>query len=752
MIDLESLNAPQREAVLHGDGPLLVLAGAGSGKTRVLTFRIGHLLESRDVDPANILAVTFTNKAAREMRERLATQIGAGHEALTAGTFHSTCARWLRRYAPRLGLPSGFAIYDDSDQLSVCRRALADCNIEEDLLTPQALRSHLDRARNDLRDPSRAPVTAEPERAAAISSAAERYELLLEQAGAVDFGGLIASMVRLLRDDTDVRDQFRSRYRHVLVDEYQDVNHAQYLLVDLIAGRNGNLCVVGDDDQSIYGFRGASVRAILEFGRDHPDAHVIRLEQNYRSKKNILAAANAVIEQNLGRHGKTLWTSNDAGEQVTVAGFPDDRSEARWVATELSRELKRGRSASGLAVFYRTNAQSRTMEEELVRLGLRYVVVGGIRFYDRREVKDILAYLRLLLNPADDVSFTRIVNVPTRGIGATTVTALSEAARRIGRPISAVLDRLAEDPSAVSLSVGARTRVLGFRDLLESLRATVASSTLAGLVERVIEETGLGARLRADSTHEAQARAENLAEMVAAASELDLVLGAPDGTSVLEAFLERAALVTSLDESEENAGAAAISLMTIHNSKGLEFPVVHIVGLEEGIFPHARALGDGTVEEERRLCYVGMTRARERLLLSYARTRALFGSVQSYQPSRFLREIPKELVKRLGNDPAGEARRAGHTVLAGTLDRFMAAKAPVAPSPSDIHIDYSVNQEPMSAGTLRIGTRVRHPRFGVGVLRRREGEDDKTKLWVQFERFGLKTLVARLAPLVVEEG
>ncbi len=755
MIDLESLNPPQREAVLHGDGPLLVLAGAGSGKTRVLTYRIADLVQSRGVDPASILAVTFTNPAAREMRERISHLVGSEHDRLTAGTFHSTCARWLRSYAPRLGLPSGFAIYDDSDQLSVCTRALSDCDIDEELLAPRALRTHLDRARNDLRDPTRAPATAEPERAAAISQAAERYEFLLEKAGALDFGGLIAAMVRLLRDDADLRERFRARYRHILVDEYQDVNHAQYLLVDHIAGRNGNLCVVGDDDQSIYGFRGASVRAILEFERDHANAHVVRLEENYRSKGNILAAANAVIERNLGRHGKKLWTRNDPGEKVTVAGFPDDRSEARWVAGELLREIGRGRPPAGLAVFYRTNAQSRAIEEELVRLGVRYVVVGGIRFYDRKEVKDVLAYLRVLLNPADDVSLMRIVNVPTRGIGATTVATLVETAGRSGRSISALLDELVANPGAVVLATGARARVLAFRDLLHRIRATLATSTLGEIVECVVSESGLGSRLQAEATQEAQTRAENLDELIAAARELDASLGAPDGVTALATFLERAALVTSLDEAD--GVGTSVSLMTVHNSKGLEFPVVHLVGLEEGIFPHSRALDDGSVEEERRLCYVGMTRARERLVLSCARTRAMFGALKPYPPSRFLTEIPDEFVSRHGADPAARARRAGHGELANTLDRFLSpARTAAVPAPdaklanTDVRVDYSMSQEPVSAGSLRVGTPVLHPRFGRGVIRRREGDGESTKLMVQFERFGLKTLLARLAPLVIE--
>src|SRR5690554_2155415 len=443
-MDLTTLNPQQREAVLHEGGPLLVLAGAGSGKTRVLTHRVAYLIAERGVAPEQILAVTFTNKAAREMRERLEKLVGDDVRGLTVGTFHAVCARWLRREAPKLGLPSGFAIYDEADQLALCRRALAEAEISEHVLTPAALRSYIERRRNAGEPLDRQDGFEGPQRTEALLRAAMRYEALLARAGALDFGSLITAMVRLLTENEAARKAYRARYQHVLVDEYQDINPAQYLLIRHIA-RARNLAVVGDDDQSIYGFRGATVRAILDFERDYPDAHVVRLEQNYRSTGNILAAASAVIRRNSDRHGKTLWTDNGPGEKVVVATLPDDRAEARWVAADIERALASGRDPADIAVFYRTNAQSRVVEEELLLRGLRYILIGGTRFYDRKEVKDVLAYLRLLVNPADDVSLARVINVPTRGIGAATLAVLVDTAQRRGVSLAHVLDGLAND-------------------------------------------------------------------------------------------------------------------------------------------------------------------------------------------------------------------------------------------------------------------------------------------------------------------
>ncbi len=758
MLDLDSLNPQQSEAVQHPSGPLLVLAGAGSGKTRVLTYRIAHLIEKHEVSPREILAVTFTNKAAREMRERLVNLVGDQISDLTVGTFHSTCARWLRRYAPKLGLPSSFAIYDDADALSLCKRALEESGVSEEEVPPRLLRSMIDRMKNQALDPSR--LQEGPTWSEGMIQGARRYQQLLDQLGAVDFGSLITGMVKLLTENTDVRQSFQRRYRHVLVDEYQDVNHAQYLLIDKISGANGNLCVVGDDDQSIYGFRGANVRAILEFERDHADAHVVRLEQNYRSTGNILDAAGAVISCNAGRHGKRLWTEDEDGEKIRLGTFPDDRAEARWVATEAGDAVSRGRGAGEIAIFYRTNAQSRVLEEELVRQRIRYVLLGGTRFYDRREVKDILAYLRCLVNPHDDISLLRIINTPTRGIGTTTQQKLLQAARDTGRSIAWVIEQLEADPTLVSLGKASRSRVLEFHALLASLRDRMAAEGLSTLLEGILVESGYSERLQAEGTHEAETRAENLEELVGAAHEAETSVVYPDTTTAIEAFLERAALVTAMDENDDGQGA--VSLMTLHNSKGLEFPLVFLVGMEEGVFPHVRSMDEGTIEEERRLCYVGMTRAREALVLTRARHRILFGTSQNNPPSRFLREIPNELLEPVGlfgdvlDDlepaPVKESLQKG-------IDRLieLGEQSQEDLDPDEPRIDYSVGQEfgeETSATPLRVGTVVNHPKFGAGVVRRKEGSGGATKLTIQFERYGVKKLIARYAPLQImgQEG
>lgn len=759
-IDIAALNPQQAEAVEHGDGPLLVLAGAGSGKTRVLTHRIAWLIAERDVRAHQVLAVTFTNKAAREMRERLESLLGEDVHDLTVGTFHSTCARWLRRHAPKLDLPSSFAIYDDADSLALCKRALEDCEVSEEEVQPRLLRTMLDRMKNHALDPAK--LSAGATWSDAMIRAAHRYEELLQRGGALDFGGLITSMVKLLGENADVREAFKRRYRHVLVDEYQDVNHAQYLLIDHIAGRNGNLCVVGDDDQSIYGFRGANVRAILEFERDHPDAHTVRLEQNYRSKGNILEAAGAVIAQNSGRHGKKLWTADDAGDKIRLGTFPDDRAEARWIASEVANAQARGRAPGEIAVFYRTNAQSRVLEEELVRHGVRYVLVGGTRFYDRKEVKDALAYLRILVNPHDDVSLGRIINVPTRGIGNTTQQKLAAAASRTGGSIASVLGRLETEPDAVPVGPAARKRLLDFHEMITRLRALLAERGLGDVVEMILLESGYAERLRAEGTHEAETRAENLDELVGAAREAELSADFPDTTTAIEAFLERAALVTSLDDTDDERGA--LSLMTLHNSKGLEFPVVFLAGMEERVFPHARSMDEGTIEEERRLCYVGMTRAREELVLTRARHRILFGQSQQNPPSRFLREIPRELLLPTGllgdvlddlDDEAPEEMGGVRGGIRRLMELGEQSREPI--DDSEPRIDYSESQEfddDPGLQTLRVGTVVQHPKFGAGVVRRKDGDGEAAKLTVQFERYGIKKLIARFAPLKIlgQEG
>ena len=522
----------------------------------------------------------------------------------------------------------------------------------------------------------------------------------------------------------------------------------------LIAGARGNLNVVGDDDQSIYAFRGATVRAILDFERDYADAHVIRLEQNYRSTGNILAAASAVIRRNADRHGKTLWTENGPGDKVVVATLPDDRAEARYVASDIERALATDRSPSEIAVFYRTNAQSRLLEEELLFRKIRYILIGGTRFYDRKEVKDVLAYLRLLVNPADDVSLARVINVPTRGIGATSLAALTDAGRRRGLPVATVLDDLQHGRDDTGLATASRGRVLEFWAMIGRLRAAVDSLAMAEVIEAVLLETGLLARLRGEGTQEAEGRADNLEELIAAARELDAMDGAPHGASAVETFLERAALVSDVDEGD--APRSVVSLMTLHNSKGLEFPVVYLVGMEEGVFPHARAIDEGGLEEERRLCYVGMTRARQQLVLTRARHRILFGASQQNPPSRFLREVPSELVRAFGFDAEDEQRRERNRTWVDSSDGDEPRSQPrLLP-----RAGFTVRTRARRSTTARARRPMRIFRCASGPgsdthssgwvsSGRKEGTGAGIKLTVQFERAGIKKLIARFAPLEV---
>jgi len=724
------LNPRQREAVAYGEGPLLVLAGAGSGKTRVITARIAALVEA-DTPPWAILALTFTNKAAAEMRRRLERALGDLAADLWISTFHSAAARILRRHAAALGYKPGFTIYDEQDTARLIKQCMAEENVGEHVITPSALGWSIDRAKNEALLPDQIARRPGPF-GDVVARVYRRYQRALERQNAVDFGDLILLVVRLFREHPDVLAHFHGRLRHLLVDEYQDTNRAQYLMMRaLAAGERPNLCVVGDDDQAIYGWRGAELRNILDFEHDFPSTHVIRLEQNYRSTKTILAAAGAVVANNCDRKGKTLWTANAAGDPVTITVAPDDLAEARMVMTAVGQLFAAGRTLGDIVVFYRTNAQSRALEEAAMRATVPYSIVGGIRFYDRKEIKDLLAYLRVLANPADDQSLERAINVPARGIGAQTVASLRLAARARGLSIADLL-RAGDD---LGLATGPAGRVRSFGALLARLDAAVDQGPLAALLEKVVEETDYRARLE-------PANAENVDELIAVARDLDGRAPADEPTRArLLRFLEDVALLSDWDRQEETPDR--LTLMTLHTSKGLEFPVVFIVGLEEGIFPHQRALDDpAALEEERRLCYVGMTRACECLHLFRAERRLRFGTVSDRLPSQFLDEIPATLVETFGT-PARTRRFAPP------------ARGPrVAAAPGDPTMDYSFSQElpdfdGVGSGGLAAGTRVRHPTFGMGVVRRSEGRGDAEKVSVQFARAGMKKLIRRFAGLEI---
>src|SRR5213080_3348281 len=652
---LEGLNEPQREAVLHPGGPLLILAGAGSGKTRVLTHRIAHLVASGAAQPGQILAITFTNKAAQEMRERVEQLVGRRARAMWVMTFHSACARILRADGDKLGFTRGFTIYDESDSLRLVKRCLEELDIDPKRFTPRAIKRQISDAKNALLDAGayRIKVGSFFEQTAA--DVYEVYEQRIHSMNAMDFDDLLVRCVDLLRLFPEVRERYQQTFQQVLVDEYQDTNHTQYVWLQLLAEEHGNVCVVGDEDQAIYGFRGADIRNILDFEGDFEDARVIKLEQNYRSTQTILSAANAVVSHNRARKSKSLWTDLGTGDPVKIRELDDEHAEARWVAGEIERLVDSGCSRDEVAVFYRTNAQSRVLEDTLVRYGVGYQVIGGTRFYERAEIKDAIAYLTLLVNPSDVVAFERAVNSPRRGIGQTTQARIVSHANTVGEPVWEVALASEDVPGLGAAAIKAVGR---FMSTMERLRERVESASVADLLDELLNESGYLEALRAERTIEAEGRLENLEELVSVAREYDATAAeagaAEDGDGEAQAggveeFLQQIALFSEQDDLRDDEGV--ITLMTLHNAKGLEFPVVFIIGCEDGVFPHMRAIESGDLEEERRLCYVGITRAKRDLYLTHARVRALYGAREWNVPSSFLAEIPDELVDREVQEP-----------------------------------------------------------------------------------------------------
>jgi DNA helicase-2/ATP-dependent DNA helicase PcrA len=689
---LAGLNPPQREAVEHGEGPLLVLAGAGSGKTRVLTHRIAYLLGTGAARPGEILAITFTNKAAAEMRERVGRLIGRSVRAMWVTTFHSACARMLRVDAERLGYSRGFTIYDEADSLRMLKRCLRELGVDPKRYPPRAIRSKISGAKNQLIDAGTYAETVSGPFEEVVAEAFPLYEKRMLEANAMDFDDLLVRTVNAMELFQDIRERWRRGFRHVLVDEYQDTNHAQYRMLQLLASEHGNLMVVGDEDQSIYGFRHADIRNILDFEQDFPEAAVVKLEQNYRSTQTILSAANAVVERNRQRRPKRLWTEVEGGEKVQLSELADEHEEARWVAAEIERlGEEHGVERSDVAVFYRTNAMSRVLEDTLVRFEVPYQVIGGTKFYERLEIKDAVAYLSLLVNPADQVSFSRIVNSPRRGIGDTSQGRLAAYANTAGLTIWEVVERAEEVPGLSGAAIKAVSR---FHETMAGLRERAESAGVAGLLEAVLNETGYLEALAAERTVEAEGRGENLEELIGVAAEFDInrEREGESETPALEEFLQQISLYTDQDSIEEEQ--QLVTLMTLHNAKGLEYDTVFIVGCEDGAFPHMRALEEGGEEEERRLCYVGITRARRRLYMTWTRERRLFGRAERNLPSRFIDELPAELTER-------------HASAAG------AGMTWSAPGPSDAPAQ---PLDPGPALALATGDDVVHASFGDGVV------------------------------------
>ncbi|MFF5494897.1 DNA helicase PcrA [Streptomyces aquilus] len=755
---IEGLNENQRAAVVHSGTPLLIVAGAGSGKTRVLTHRIAYLLAERNVHPGQILAITFTNKAAGEMKERVEQLVGPRANAMWVMTFHSACVRILRRESKKLGFTSSFSIYDAADSKRLMALVCRDLDLDPKRFPPKSFSAKISNLKNELIDEEDFAAQATDGFEKTLAQAYAMYQSRLREANALDFDDLIMTTVNLLRAFPDVAEHYRRRFRHVLVDEYQDTNHAQYALVRELVGTGSHdedvppnefdvppaeLCVVGDADQSIYAFRGATIRNILQFEEDYPNATTILLEQNYRSTQTILSAANAVIERNESRRPKNLWTNAGAGAHITGYVADTEHDEAQFVAEEIDRLTDAGEAKAGdVAVFYRTNAQSRVFEEIFIRVGLPYKVVGGVRFYERKEVRDVLAYLRVLANPEDSVPLRRILNVPKRGIGERAEAMIDALSQREKISFPQALKRVDE---AYGMAARSTNAVKRFNVLMEELRTIVDSGAgPATVLEAVLERTGYLAELQASTDPQDETRIENLQELAAVALEFEQETAEGEESPGLAAFLERVALVADSDQipDEDEDGSGVITLMTLHTAKGLEFPVVFLTGMEDGVFPHMRALGQTKeLEEERRLAYVGITRARERLYLTRSSLRSAWGQPSYNPPSRFLSEIPEQHVqwKRTGATaaPAGPVSGVAATLSSSRSRSSARGASGFATSRS--------SEKPVVS--LAVGDRVTHDQFGLGTVMAVKGTGANAEATIDFGEAKPKRLLLRYAPV-----
>ncbi len=709
---LESLNPVQRKAVQHTEGPLLLLSGAGSGKTRVITHRIAYLIRHHDVSPYNILAVTFTNKAAGEMRSRLENLIGSISQHLWAATFHSTCARILRKDIERLGYSRSFTIYDTADQLTLIKEILKRLQLRESDVHPKAILSTISKAKNELTTPEMYAKTVSDFFEERVELIYRMYQDSLRENNALDFDDLIMLTVNLLESRSDVLGFYQSKFRYILIDEYQDTNHSQYRLVNALAKKHRNICAVGDDDQSIYSWRGADINNILDFERDYPNTTVLRLEQNYRSTQNILEAAYEVVRNNSMRTEKKLWTQNKMGECIRCFEALDENEEADVVLREIERWREKGVKYGECVIFYRINAQSRTFEDALRKANIPYQIVGSVRFYERLEIKNIMAYLRVIANPADTISLRRIINVPRRGIGETTLQRLEIFAREAGISLLKAIKRVGE---VTTLREAERDKVRIFAQLIESFKA---EDSAAHTIEQLLNRSGYLKSLMQEGTIEAQSRVENVRELVTAAVEYDERETEP----TLAGFLEMITLVADIDTMDDKSDV--VTLMTLHSAKGLEFPIVFMVGMEQGLMPHKRSFSsEAELEEERRLCYVGITRAKEQVYMTYARERRQYGYTEHSIPSCFIEEIPHELLNR------EEVYKPSHRAVVSSYD----------PDQPDDDVDFSFDYE--------VGEVVYHTKFGRGKITAMSGYGADMRVTIRFARGIEKTLMAGYARL-----
>lgn len=784
---VQRLNPKQREAAVATEGPLLIMAGAGSGKTRVLTHRIAYLIAKRVAAPWNILAITFTNKAAREMRDRVSHLVGPSGSDIWVSTFHSMCVRILRRDIERIGYTSNFSILDSGDQLSVIRNIMKEQNIDTKKFEPKAVQATISSAKNELVTPQMFEARTGDYFQTIVANVYTQYQRRLKSNNSCDFDDLIMLTIQLFKDVPEVLDFYQNKFKYIHVDEYQDTNRAQYMLCRMLADKHHNICVVGDSDQSIYRWRGADISNILNFEKDYPEARTILLEQNYRSTSNILEAANQVIKNNMGRKAKNLWTDQAGGEKITVYQGDSEHEEGYFVAREIKRNRENGRRYGDHAILYRTNAQSRVIEEILIKSEVPYQIVGGTKFYDRKEIKDILAYLRLVSNPDDDTSLLRIINVPKRGLGDTTLAKVQEEASRRGISIYRLLAEgdglLGDGLYSLGLSSRATTALSGFRYLIANLTAMLEYLSVTELTEKMLEMTEYRLELQRENTLESKARLENIEEFLSVTQEFE----SRNDDKSLVAFLTDLALIADIDTMNDSPeeGGDAVVLMTMHSAKGLEFPVVFIVGMEEGVFPGSRAFMDNEeMEEERRLAYVGITRAEKKLYLTCARMRLLYGRTNSNAPSRFLQEIPNELKdaalpaggrpqgsyggygsSRLGFG-GGSAAAGGYGAARGGAAAQGFGSRPAAPASTGA---FGARPQPAAGGArvvpqpgaaaagaggsggglaVSAGDKVQHAKWGVGTVVAVKGSGNDTELQIAFPApVGVKRLLAAFAPL-----
>jgi len=760
----ENLNEEQKKAVLHKDGPLLILAGAGSGKTRVLTHRIAYLISECSVSPYNILAITFTNKAAREMKSRVEKLLGDLAENIWVGTFHSVCIRILRRDIDKIGFDRKFVIYDTTDQQTLIKDCIKHLNLNEKNFPPKSVIEMIGRAKDELIEPDAYAKMYEGDfRMNKVAKIYELYQKRLFDNNALDFDDIIMHTIKLFLEHPPVLEFYQRRFKYILVDEYQDTNTAQYSLVSLLAQINRNLCVVGDDDQSIYKWRGANIRNILDFEKEFDDCTVIKLEQNYRSTQNILDAANNVIRNNLGRKKKTLWTSNERGEAVSWFEANNEHEEAMFVCREIKRLVNEtDMRYSDFAVLYRVNALSRVLEEMLMREGIPYRIFGGLRFYDRKEIKDIIAYLRVIQNPSDNISLKRIINVPKRGIGNTTIDNIEKIASQRNCSMFSIISSAREIPELQR----AAAKLEAFEHMIAEFRMQKEIMNVPELMESVIQKSGILEELEKEDSIESQSRIENIKELLSLAIEYEQQVMQENVSDDdfkeegLEGFLEHVSLVSDIDNMDD--GDDKIVLMTLHSAKGLEFPYVFMVGMEEGVFPGYRSMGDESeLEEERRLCYVGITRAMKKLYLTNTRTRMLYGNTTYNRVSRFLKEIPEELLETPGKEKSKQGFQkkpdyTGHQAakfprgiesILGSKARTMiigkstSGTAGIKPFSNPMQVSSAIQD-------YNVGDKVQHKKFGIGIILKKEAENGDFKLDIQFEQYGMKRLMAAYANLI----